>query len=143
MILLIDNYDSFSYNLYQLIGSLNPEIQVVRNDALTIEEADRLHPEAIILSPGPGRPEDAGICVEAVKKLGDQYPILGVCLGHQAICQAYGGTITYAQQLMHGKQSLAGWIRTAPSSGAVLRELRWPATTPWRRRRIPCLSVWQ
>lgn len=107
MILLIDNYDSFSYNLYQLIGSLNPEIQVVRNDALTIEEADRLHPEAIILSPGPGRPEDAGICVEAVKKLGDQYPILGVCLGHQAICQAYGGTITYAQQLMHGKQSLA------------------------------------
>ena len=77
MILLIDNYDSFSYNLYQLIGSLNPEIQVVRNDALTIEEADRLHPEAIILSPGPGRPEDAGICVEAVKKLGDQYPILG------------------------------------------------------------------
>ena len=114
MILLIDNYDSFSYNLYQMIGSLNPEIQVVRNDALTIEEADRLHPEAIILSPGPGRPEDAGICVEAVKKLGDQYPILGVCLGHQAICQAYGGTITYAQQLMHGKQSLARLDQDCP-----------------------------
>ena len=78
MILLIDNYDSFSYNLYQLIGSLNPDIRVVRNDALTVEEVDQLRPEAIILSPGPGRPEDAGICVEIVEKLGGKYPILGV-----------------------------------------------------------------
>ena len=88
MILLIDNYDSFSYNLYQLIGSLNPDIRVVRNDALTVEEVDQLRPEAIILSPGPGRPEDAGICVEIVEKLGSKYPILGVCLGHQSICQS-------------------------------------------------------
>lgn len=107
MILLIDNYDSFSYNLYQLIGSLNPDIRVVRNDALTVEEVDQLRPEAIILSPGPGRPEDAGICVEIVEKLGSKYPILGVCLGHQSICQAYGATVTYAKQLMHGKQSIA------------------------------------
>ncbi|MDY4953094.1 MAG: aminodeoxychorismate/anthranilate synthase component II [Candidatus Onthomonas sp.] len=107
MILLIDNYDSFSYNLYQLIGSLNPDIRVVRNDALTVEEVDQLRPEAIILSPGPGRPEDAGICVEIVEKLGGKYPILGVCLGHQSICQAYGATVTYAKQLMHGKQSIA------------------------------------
>ena len=107
MILLIDNYDSFSYNLYQLIGSLNPDIRVVRNDALTVEEVDQLHPEAIILSPGPGRPEDAGICVEIVEKLGSQSPILGVCLGHQSICQAYGATVTYAKRLMHGKQSIA------------------------------------
>lgn len=114
MILLIDNYDSFSYNLYQLIGSLNPEIQVVRNDALTVDEVDQLCPEAIILSPGPGRPEDAGICVEIVQKLGDKYPILGVCLGHQSICQAYGATVTYAQQLMHGKQSIASLDRNCP-----------------------------
>lgn len=114
MILLIDNYDSFSYNLYQLIGSLNPEIRVVRNDALTVEEVDRLCPEAIILSPGPGRPEDAGICVEIVEKLGRKYPILGVCLGHQAISQAYGATVTYARQLMHGKQSMAALDRDCP-----------------------------
>lgn len=111
MILLIDNYDSFSYNLYQLIGSLNPDIRVVRNDALTVEEVDQLRPEAIILSPGPGRPEDAGICVEIVEKLGSKYPILGVCLGHQSICQAYGATVTYAKQLMHGKQSIASLDR--------------------------------
>ena len=105
MIALIDNYDSFSYNLYQLAGALRPDIEVFRNDALTVEQLDELSPEAIILSPGPGRPEDAGICVEAVRRLGHKYPILGVCLGFQAICMAYGGRITYAQRLMHGKQS--------------------------------------
>ena len=105
MILLIDNYDSFSYNLYQLVGSLDPEIKVVRNDALTVEEIDALKPKAIIVSPGPGRPEDAGICIEAIRALGPKYPILGVCLGHQSICAAYGATITYAKELMHGKQS--------------------------------------
>ncbi len=105
MIVLIDNYDSFSYNLYQLLGSITPDIQVIRNDAMTVEELESLQPEAIILSPGPGRPEDAGICVVTVKELGSKIPILGVCLGHQSICQAYGGTITYAKELMHGKQS--------------------------------------
>lgn len=107
MILLIDNYDSFSYNLYQLLGSFNPDIKVIRNDARTPEEMAALAPEAIILSPGPGRPENAGVCVDVVKKLGDKIPILGVCLGHQAICTAYGATVSYAKKLMHGKQSSA------------------------------------
>lgn len=105
MILLIDNYDSFSYNLYQLIGEIDPSIKVIRNDEMTIEEIRALKPEHIILSPGPGRPEDAGIIVGAAKNLGKEIPILGVCLGHQAICAAFGATVTYAKQLMHGKQS--------------------------------------
>ena len=105
MILLIDNYDSFSYNLYQLIGAINPEIKVIRNDELTAEEIEALKPEAIILSPGPGRPQDAGCCIEVVQKLGGKIPILGVCLGHQVICEAYGGVVSYAKQLMHGKKS--------------------------------------
>jgi len=107
MILLIDNYDSFSYNLVQYIGEFNPDIKVIRNDEMTVEQIDELNPEAIVLSPGPGRPEDAGVCIDVVKKLGDKYKILGVCLGHQAICKAYGGNIIYASTLMHGKQSLA------------------------------------
>ena len=90
MILLIDNYDSFSYNLFQLVGSLDPDIKVIRNDAMTTGQIEELSPKAIILSPGPGKPEDAGICIEVVKKLGGRFPILGVCLGHQAICTAYG-----------------------------------------------------
>lgn len=106
MILLIDNYDSFAYNLYQLVGTLNPDIKVIRNDELTIEEIRALKPQAVILSPGPGRPEDAGVCQQAVTELGKDIPLLGVCLGHQAICQAYGGTVTYAKKVMHGKQSL-------------------------------------
>lgn len=105
MILLIDNYDSFSYNLYQLIGEINPDIKVIRNDELTVEEIRALKPKHIILSPGPGRAEDAGVIVEAVGTLGKEIPTLGVCLGHQAICQAFGATVTYARELMHGKQS--------------------------------------
>lgn len=105
MILLIDNYDSFSYNLYQYIGEIESDIKVIRNDEMTIEKIRELHPERIILSPGPGRPEDAGVIVEAAKELGKEIPILGVCLGHQAICKAFGATITYAKELMHGKQS--------------------------------------
>jgi anthranilate synthase component 2 len=107
MILLIDNYDSFSYNLYQLIGQVNDDIEVYRNDKITPDEIEDLNPEAIILSPGPGRPEDAGICVDTVKKFHDKIPILGVCLGHQAICMAFGGKISYASKLMHGKSSIA------------------------------------
>lgn len=107
MILLIDNYDSFSYNLYQLIGSLEPDIRVIRNDAMTVEEIAALNPAGIILSPGPGRPEDAGVCIKVVRQLGGRFPILGVCLGHQAICEAFGATVTFARELMHGKQSIA------------------------------------
>lgn len=107
MILLIDNYDSFSYNLYQLIGGINSDIKVIRNDDMTVEDIEMLNPEAIILSPGPGRPDKAGVCEDVAKKLAGKIKILGVCLGHQAICEAYGGVITYAKQLMHGKMSLA------------------------------------
>lgn len=105
MILLIDNYDSFSYNLFQLVGAIEPDIRVIRNDEMTVEEIRKLNTARIILSPGPGRPEDAGITIEAVKALGKDIPILGVCLGHQAICAAFGATVTYAKKLMHGKQS--------------------------------------
>ncbi|MBR2665174.1 MAG: aminodeoxychorismate/anthranilate synthase component II [Methanobrevibacter sp.] len=105
MILLIDNYDSFSYNLFQLIGKINPDIQVSRNDKITIEEISDLNPECIILSPGPGKPENAGICIDIVREFHDKVPILGVCLGHQAICAAFGGEISHARRLMHGKSS--------------------------------------
>lgn len=114
MILLIDNYDSFSYNLYQYVGEIDPDIRVIRNDEMTVEEILELNPERIILSPGPGRPEDAGMIIKAVQKLGDKIPILGVCLGHQAICAAFGAEITYARQLMHGKQSEAVVDKSCP-----------------------------
>lgn len=122
MILLIDNYDSFSYNLVQLIGGIQKEryetgrskdgkdcnygIRVIRNDEMTVEEIEALAPEYIILSPGPGRPKDAGICEEVLRKYSKSVKILGVCLGHQAIFEAFGGKITYAKKLMHGKQSI-------------------------------------
>ena len=92
MVLLIDNYDSFSYNLVQMAGSIRPDIKVIRNDAMTVEEIEKLNPSHIILSPGTGYPKDAGVCEEVVKKLAGKIPILGVCLGHQAICEVYGGT---------------------------------------------------
>ncbi len=107
MILLVDNYDSFSYNLYQLIGAMEPDITVVRNDAATDALIDDLNPDGIILSPGPGRPADAGFCEHIVTAYGGKIPILGVCLGHQAICEASGAEIVHAKELMHGKQSVA------------------------------------
>lgn len=103
MIILIDNYDSFSYNLYQLAGSLYPDIRVVRNDAYTAEELESLNPEAILISPGPGRPEDAGVSIDAIRHFAGKVPILGVCLGHQAICKRFGATVSYAKELVHGK----------------------------------------
>ena len=105
MIVLIDNYDSFSYNLYQLIGAIEPEIKVIRNDEMTLEQLKQMEISYIILSPGPGHPKDAGICMEVVKHFAGKIPILGVCLGHQVICEAYGAEVTYAKELMHGKQS--------------------------------------
>lgn len=105
MILLIDNYDSFSYNLVQLAGSINPDIKVIRNDELTVEEIRVLNPSHIILSPGPGYPKDAGVCEQVVKEMKGEVPILGVCLGHQGICEVFGATVTLAIRLMHGKQS--------------------------------------
>lgn len=113
MILLIDNYDSFSYNLYQLVGEIEPDIRVIRNDEMTLAEIRSLHPSHIILSPGPGRPEDAGILIDVARHIND-IPILGVCLGHQAICAAFGATVTYAKELMHGKQSEVQFDLTCP-----------------------------
>ena len=114
MILLIDNYDSFSYNLFQLVGEMAPDVRVIRNDELTVEEIKSLKPDRIILSPGPGRPEDAGVIMEVAKVLGRDIPILGVCLGHQAICAAFGATVTYAKELMHGKQSDVEFVTESP-----------------------------
>lgn len=105
MILIIDNYDSFTYNLVQLVGRHTGDFRVLRNDALTVNEIGMLKPDGILISPGPGRPEHAGVCVELIRFMGPSTPILGVCLGHQAIGAAYGGTICRAPQLMHGKTS--------------------------------------
>ena len=105
MFLLIDNYDSFTYNLFHLFAAVDAEVEVRRNDAITVDEIAALTPQGIILSPGPGRPEDAGICLELVTRLSGSIPVLGICLGHQAIAQAFGGTIIRAKKLMHGKTS--------------------------------------
>ncbi len=105
MTLLIDNYDSFSYNLYQYVGEIDPDIKVIRNNEYTIDEIMQMKPSRIIISPGPGRPENAGIIVELIRRMKGEVPILGVCLGHQAICLAFGAKITYAKRLMHGKES--------------------------------------
>ncbi|MCH5340867.1 MAG: aminodeoxychorismate/anthranilate synthase component II [Acetatifactor sp.] len=107
MILLIDNYDSFSYNVFQLTASVEPDVKVIRNDELTVGEIEALKPSHILLSPGPGKPVDAGICEEVIRHFAGKVPILGICLGHQAICEVFGATVTYAKELMHGKQSTA------------------------------------
>ena len=102
MIALIDNYDSFTYNLVQMIGTINPDIRVIRNDEMTVAEIAALQPSHIILSPGPGYPKDAGVCAAVIQRLQGRVPILGVCLGHQAICEVYGARISHARHLMHG-----------------------------------------
>lgn len=106
MILLIDNYDSFTYNLYQYIGTFSPDITVVRNDRITLEEIEAMNPERIVLSPGPKSPKEAGICVETVRYFFKKKPILGICLGHQCIGEAFGAAVSYAGEILHGKQSL-------------------------------------
>ncbi|MBD3109499.1 aminodeoxychorismate/anthranilate synthase component II [Bacillus sp. AGMB 02131] len=105
MILLIDNYDSFTFNLYQQVSALGEDVVVIRNDKLTVEEVLEMNPKAIVLSPGPGRPEQAGIMIDLIKQCYDKIPILGICLGHQAIASAFGGNIIRAKSIMHGKVS--------------------------------------
>lgn len=105
MILIIDNYDSFTYNLYQYIGGINKDVVVYRNNKITLEEIKKLNPTHIILSPGPGYPKDAGICEEVIKKFAGKIPILGVCLGHQAIGEVFKAKVCLAKHLVHGKQS--------------------------------------
>ena len=104
MILLIDNYDSFVYNVYQLVGAIDPNIRVIRNDAITLEETRSLAPSHIIISPGPGYPKDAGMSIDMIRTFSGKIPILGICLGHQAIIEAFGGTIIHAPELVHGKK---------------------------------------
>jgi anthranilate synthase component II len=105
MLLMIDNYDSFTFNLVQYLQVLGAEVEVVRNDTLSVDEIARMRPERIVISPGPCTPNEAGVCVELVRELGPRIPILGVCLGHQAIGQAYGGDVVRAREIMHGKTS--------------------------------------
>jgi anthranilate synthase component II len=112
MILLIDNYDSFTFNLYQYLGELGEQVVVKRNDSLTVDEIVTLSPKAIVISPGPGRPEQAGICIEVIQQLYQTIPILGICLGHQAIGDAFGATITKANEIMHGKISKISHTKT-------------------------------
>ena len=105
MILIIDNYDSFTYNLVQYIGTLNPELEVYRNDKITLNEIRTMNPQRIVISPGPGKPEDAGLSIDVVKEFGESTPIFGICLGHQAITVAFGGKVDRADEIVHGKTS--------------------------------------
>ncbi len=144
MILLIDNYDSFSYNLYQFVGAVNPDIRVVRNDALTVDAVLRLKPSHVILSPGPGYPKDAGICVEAARTVGKQIPLLGVCLGHQAICEAFGATVAHAKTLMHGKKSRVKLDLHCPLFRGLPKEIdaaRYHSLAAVRETLPDCLAV--
>ena len=119
MILLVDNYDSFTFNLYQYLGELGAEVRVIRNDVMSVDEALALKPEKIVISPGPGTPDDAGISLELIRR--SPVPLLGVCLGHQALGQVFGGTVVRAAKLMHGKTS----------------EIRHDGKTAWRSRPGP------
>ena len=144
MILLIDNYDSFSYNLYQLIGEINPDIKVIRNDEMTVEEIKELAPEYIILSPGPKTPEDAGVCIDVARTLGSTSKILGVCLGHQSICTAFGATVSYAKQLMHGKQSVCDIDSTSPifrGLGDIITVARYHSLAAVEETMPDCLEI--
>jgi anthranilate synthase component 2 len=118
MILIIDNYDSFTYNLYQGIAPFSTDIQVVRNDKITLEEIKALKPSGIILSPGPGRPENAGLCIELIRTT--EIPLLGVCLGHQAITMAFGGKVISAPTILHGKSDLISYTGTTIYKGLPL-----------------------
>lgn len=144
MILLVDNYDSFSYNLYQLIGSFDENIKVIRNDELTVKECIDLNPDMIVVSPGPGKPEDAGICVDLIKAAAPTIPIIGVCLGHQAITVAFGGVVSYADKIMHGKQSDAKIDKDCPifkGCSEVMKVARYHSLASIRGSLPECLKV--
>lgn len=144
MILLVDNYDSFSYNLFQLIGSFEEDIKVIRNDEMTVKEVMELNPDIIVVSPGPGKPEDAGICVDLVREAGGKIPVLGVCLGHQAITVAYGGVVTYADKIMHGKQSDAKIDKNCPifkGCSDVMKVARYHSLASKRDSLPECLKI--
>lgn len=144
MILLIDNYDSFSYNLYQLIGSFNEDIKVIRNDEYSVEGVLALKPDVIVISPGPGKPEDAGICVDLIKEAAGKVPILGVCLGHQAITVAFGGVVSYADKIMHGKQSDAKIDTNCPifkDCPDVIKVARYHSLASMRDSLPDCLRI--
>lgn len=120
-VLVIDNYDSFTYNLVQYLGELGEPVSVRRNDEITVADAGRMNPVAVVLSPGPGTPDDAGICKDLLRQLGPTLPMLGVCLGHQSLGEAYGGTVRRASQVMHGKVS-----RVHHGQGSVFRGIPSP-----------------
>ena len=132
MLLMIDNYDSFTYNLVQYLGELGEDVKVVRNDEMTAEDVERLAPARIVLSPGPCTPNEAGISLEVVRRFAGRVPILGVCLGHQAIGQAFGGKVVHAKALMHGKVS-----RIHHSAAGVFRGL----PTPFQATRYHSLAI--
>lgn len=143
MIILIDNYDSFSYNLYQLVGGINPDICVIRNDEKTVEEIEAMQPSHIIISPGPGKPAEAGICEEVIRYFKGKVPILGVCLGHQAICETFGAKVSYAKELMHGKMSvvrLAGG-KIFEGLGEETEVARYHSLIAWKDTIPECLQV--
>jgi anthranilate synthase/aminodeoxychorismate synthase-like glutamine amidotransferase len=143
MILLIDNYDSFTYNLYQALSLLQEDVCVARNDKISIEEIRAMNPTGIVLSPGPKGPEEAGICIEVIQQLGSDIPILGVCLGHQAIGKAFGGEIKRAGEVLHGKESLIFHYKTPLFQGVSLpfKAGRYHSLLVFAESLPSCLSV--
>lgn len=143
MILVIDNYDSFAYNLVQFLGELGEDPVVKRNDAITVDEIGELAPDAIVLSPGPCTPREAGVTVETIRRWGSSIPILGVCLGHQAIGEAYGGVVVRADRIMHGKTSLVHHQGTGVFAGlpSPLEVMRYHSLIVERETLPECLEV--
>lgn len=143
MILMIDNYDSFTYNLYQYVGIFHPDIRVVRNDKVTIDEIKEMDLERILLSPGPKSPKEAGICMDVVKEFTGVKPILGICLGHQCIGEALGGTVSYAKALFHGKQSVIEHDGTSIFTGidSPIKVARYHSLAVQQEELPECLKV--
>ena len=143
MILMIDNYDSFTYNLVQYLQMLGAEVEVVRNDRISLAEIQAKNPQGIVISPGPCRPEDAGICIEAIRTFSGHVPILGVCLGHQAIAAAFGGKVIGAGQLMHGKVSTVTADGESVYQGipSPFQAMRYHSLAVSREHLPPCLTI--